>query len=165
MTSETLHILLSLPFTSVEENRLIEFCKVNYSIPLYANFLVLYYVNHCRYIEAIKFYNELMELPSALATKNKLGAMVDNLRLLLPEVQKNALLVHLGKRGRMIQRPLYPRVLEAQHTTQKQPQPQKQAQTQAQPQQPIANAVTSLQPQGLDVEMHSAQTSASGRER
>lgn len=93
--SSNINRLLSLPLDVEEEAFMIKYCLQS-PHPFCKDFLIMYYVHHGRYIEAIKLNDQLraQEGPHS-GSGGKAGinrnAIIENLKLLLPEVQRNML--------------------------------------------------------------------------
>ncbi|RKP08983.1 nuclear pore complex assembly-domain-containing protein [Thamnocephalis sphaerospora] len=97
-SGDLLSRLMNTPFTAREESLLVNYCDDSQA-PLCFDFLIMYFVHHGRYVEAIRL-NELArrrEDPRRAVSKQvaRRNAIVDNLRLLLPPVQRDVLELQL----------------------------------------------------------------------
>ncbi|KAJ3298752.1 Protein ELYS [Borealophlyctis nickersoniae] len=87
--------LLELPFNSAEEESMVSFCRSADSGAA-KDFLIMYYINRGRYSEAISLHDELRS--TGQSNRHDVGQLgrddiIDNVRLLVPEVQRKAQLV------------------------------------------------------------------------
>ncbi|KAJ1968916.1 hypothetical protein IWQ62_000952 [Dispira parvispora] len=103
-----LETLLGLPYTIPEETHLVHYCQSPKSSTLVKEFLLIYFIQHGRLVEAVQLHEaikiqERVRLdqpaktggPSATGKANRFP-LIENLMLILPQVQKNVLdLSHL----------------------------------------------------------------------
>ncbi|KAJ1555414.1 hypothetical protein HK096_000264 [Nowakowskiella sp. JEL0078] len=74
--------LLAIPFTPNEEGFLLSYCETVNSVDA-KDFLMLYFIDHCRYLEAIKVYEKYFEANIIVDGKeNQRIALIENVRLL-----------------------------------------------------------------------------------
>ncbi|KAJ3090792.1 hypothetical protein HK102_002655 [Quaeritorhiza haematococci] len=95
--------LLKFPFNATEDAFLSSYCRSRVADePLCADFLVMYYIAHARYVEAIKCHEEFRQIKphprnganstvEAARSLQRRSDIVANLKLLLPGVQRQAL--------------------------------------------------------------------------
>ncbi|KAJ1653484.1 hypothetical protein IWQ61_006399 [Dispira simplex] len=110
-----LETLLGLPYTIPEETHLVHYCQSPKSSTLVKEFLLIYFIQHRRLVEAIQLHEAIKiqervrldqatktgkpGVPSAPGKVNRFP-LIENLLLVLPQVQKNVLdLSHLIPEG------------------------------------------------------------------
>jgi hypothetical protein len=95
--------LLLLPYNDIEEDHLIDYCQKETASTFVKSFLVLYYIHHGRFVQAIRHYEtqKLLSLSgdSAIGTSSIVDPVMDaitqTIRKLLPAVQRHALEIEL----------------------------------------------------------------------
>jgi len=99
--SSLINKIRKFPYNKTEEEQLIKYMRQS-DKKLCKDFLLMYYIYHGKYIEAIKFYEE-SKLDGSLALdihQEEREALIQNLKLLLPKVQRSMLEIENKDKGR-----------------------------------------------------------------
>lgn len=94
-----LNHLMQASLTKEEERQLMEYCE-DFVAPYRLDFLIMYHVHHVHYVEAIQLNERARqrEDPRRATSKQAVrrNAIIENLRSLLPRVQRNAMEVGIS---------------------------------------------------------------------
>jgi hypothetical protein len=98
--SSLINNIRKFPYNKSEETQLIKYMRQS-DKKLCKDFLLMYYIYHGKYIEAIRFYEENKK-SSILVTdihQEEREALIQNLKLLLPKVQRTMLEIENEEKG------------------------------------------------------------------
>jgi len=98
--SSLINTIRKFPYNKSEETQLIQYMRKS-NKKLCKDFLLMYYIYHGKYIEAIRFHEENKRLGMLVTDihQEEREALIQNLRLLLPKVQRTMLDIENEEKG------------------------------------------------------------------